>query len=87
MPPGGPLLNMSGMAAYISSITSVGRITASQSLQDNGAGDALAFVYQSRLESNGTADEKQRLLNTILVGVLHEVGRRVFTISFYRRGI
>ena len=43
------------------------RNLASQSLTRNGLGDALAAVYKSQPESNGTAEEQQWLVNTVLV--------------------
>ena len=54
---------------------------ASQSLTANGLGVALSAVYGSRPESNGTVEEQQQLVNTLLVSFLQGVGHKIFKFS------
>jgi hypothetical protein len=66
--PGGSIEdNSHGIVAFTSLQSFFTRLSSTQSLYENGFGDAIASVYQSRVESlNGTAEEKGHVLNIIL---------------------
>jgi hypothetical protein len=62
------------------------RMQATQNLDDSGFGDSLVSIYQSRPESsNGTAEEKERLIHALLVSFVPHEARR-FTSSSTQEG-
>lgn len=64
------------------------RLSSTQSLSDNGFGDAVASVYKSQPESlNGTAEEKEKLLNTILVSSFIKPSPKALQLTPCRRVI
>lgn len=86
--PGGSFEDQStGVVAFVSMFCFFTRLHWTQSLYDNGFGAAVASIYQSRPEShNGTAEEKEQLLNTIMVRFQHEIRFQFVVISSLQEG-